>query len=244
MNINFEGKRILVTGAGQGIGRDVALRLSKYKGQVIALSKTKANLDKLVAADPSIQTVCVDLLDWKATKKAIESVLPIDLLVNNAAVAVLQPFMEVTEEDFDLSIGANVKSVVNVTQSVAADMIKRKVGGSIVNVSSQASQAALLDHSIYCATKAAVDMLSKVMALEFGPHKIRVNSVNPTVVMTDMGKLGWSDPEKAKTMKNKIPLGRFAEVHEVVDAIVFFLSDRSSMINGTMLPIDGGFLAT
>lgn len=244
MNIDFEGKRILVTGAGKGIGRDLALHLSKYKGQVIALSKTQANLDKLVAADPSIQTVCVDLLDWKASRKAIQSVLPIDLLVNNAAVAVLQPFMEVTEEDFDLSVHANVKSIVNVTQTVAADMIKRKVAGSIVNVSSQASQAALADHSIYCATKAAVDMLSKVMALEFGPHKIRVNCVNPTVVMTEMGKLGWSDPEKAKTMLNKIPLGRFAEVNEVVDAIVFFLSDRSSMINGTTLPIDGGFLAT
>lgn len=244
MNINFEGKRILVTGAGQGIGRDLALRLSKYKGQVIALSKTQANLDKLVAEDPSIQTVCVDLLDWKATKKAVQSVLPIDLLVNNAAIAVLKPFVEVTEEDYDLTFDANVKSVVNVTQTVAADMIKRKVSGSVVNVSSQASQAALADHSIYCATKAAVDMLTKVMALEFGPHNIRVNSVNPTVVMTEMGKLGWNDPAKAQVMLNKIPLGRFAEVDEVVDAIVFLLSDRSSMTNGAMLPVDGGFLAT
>ncbi|XP_078043983.1 L-xylulose reductase [Augochlora pura] len=244
MNINFEGKRILVTGAGKGIGRDLALRLAKFNGQVIALSKTKENLDQLRAQDSSIQTICVDLLDWEASRKAIQSVLPIDLLVNNAAVAVLQPFLEVTEQDFDLSFGANVKSVVNVTQVVAADMIKRKVAGSIVNVSSQASQAALANHSIYCATKGALDMLTKTMALEFGPHNIRVNSVNPTVVMTDMGKLGWSDPEKARTMLDKIPLGRFAEVDEVVDPIVYLLSDRSSMINGTMLPIDGGFLAT
>ncbi|XP_033321445.2 L-xylulose reductase [Megalopta genalis] len=244
MNINFEGKRILVTGAGKGIGRDLALRLAKFKGQVIALSKTQGNLDELRTQDPSIQTICVNLLDWEASRRAIQKVLPIDLLVNNAAVAVLQPFMEVTEQDFDLSFGANVKSIVNVTQVVAADMIRRKVAGSIVNMSSQASQAALANHSIYCATKGAVDMLTKTMALEFGPHDIRVNSVNPTVVMTDMGKLGWSDPEKARTMLDKIPLGRFAEVDEVVDAIVFLLSDRSSMINGIALPVDGGFLAT
>ncbi|XP_031840605.1 L-xylulose reductase [Nomia melanderi] len=244
MNIDFQGKRILVTGAGRGIGKELALRLSKLNAQVIALSKTKENLEKLHAEDPRIQTVCVDLLDWAAARKAVQSVLPVDLLVNNAAVAILSPFLKATEEDFDLSFNANVKTILNVSQVVAGDMIKRKVSGSIVNVSSQASQAALRDHSVYCATKGAVDMLSKTMALELGPHNIRVNTVNPTVVMTEMGKIGWSNPEKAQTMINKIPLGRFAEVDEVVDAIVYLLSDRSSMISGVQLPVDGGFLAT
>jgi len=86
-------------------------------------------------------------------------------------------------------------------------------------------------------------MVSRVMALELGPHKIRVNSVNPTVVLTSMGKMAWSDPAKAGPMLAKIPLGRFAEVEEVVDAVIFLLSDKSSMINGVALPIDGGFLA-
>ncbi|XP_076247404.1 L-xylulose reductase [Calliopsis andreniformis] len=243
MNISFEGKRILVTGAGQGIGKDLALRLSKYKGQVIALSKTQENLDKLCAEDPTIQTVCVDIRDWEATKKAVQSVLPIDLLVNNAAIAILRPFFYATEQDFDTSFNINVKAMMNISQVVAKDMIDRKVAGSIVNVSSQASMAALKDHTVYCSSKAAVDMLTKMMALELGPHNIRVNTVNPTVIMTEMGRLGWSDPEKAQTMLSKIPMGRFGEVHEVVDAIVFLLSDRSSMINGIMLPVDGGFLA-
>ena len=243
MNISFEGKRILVTGAGQGIGRELALRLSKFKGQVIGLSKTKENLDKLRAQDSSIQTVCVDLGDWDATKKAVQSVLPVDLLVNNAAVAKLKPFLDATEEEFDLSFNINVKAMMNVSQVVARDMIQRNVPGSIVNISSQASQAALRDHTVYCASKGAVDMLSKTMALELGPHNIRVNTVNPTVIMTEMGKLGWSEPEKAQSMINKIPLGRFGEVDEVVDAVVYLLSDRSSMINGVTLPVDGGFLA-
>ncbi|XP_034188912.2 L-xylulose reductase [Osmia lignaria lignaria] len=243
MNINFEGKRVLVTGAGQGIGRDIALRLSQYKAQVIALSKTKKNLEKLCAEDPRIQSVCVDLRDWDATKRAVQSVLPIDLLVNNAGVAHLKPFLDATPEDFDSIFAVNVKAIMNVSQVVARNMIERKVPGNIVNISSQASQAALKDHAVYCSSKGAVDMLSKTMALELGPYNIRVNTVNPTVIMTEMGKLGWSDPDKARTMLSKIPLGRFGEVSEVVDAVVYLLSNRSSMINGVTLPVDGGFLA-
>ncbi|XP_018303536.1 L-xylulose reductase [Mycetomoellerius zeteki] len=242
MNIIFEGKRILVTGAGQGIGKEIALRLSKYKGQVFALSRTKENLNSLVAIDPKIQPICVDLRDWDATRKAVQSILPIDLLVNNAAVARLSPFLDATPKEFDLIFDVNVKAVFNVSQIIVENMIERKHGGSIVNVSSQAAQAALKDHTVYCMSKAALDMLTKTMALEVGPHNIRVNSVGPTVVMTEMGKLGWSDPQKAQSMINKIPLGRFADVDEVVDPVIYLLSDRSSMINGACLPIDGGFL--
>ncbi|XP_014207989.1 L-xylulose reductase-like [Copidosoma floridanum] len=243
MNISFEGKRILVTGAGQGIGKDLALHLSRAKATVIALSKTKENLDALTKLDPTIQTVCVNLRDWNMTQKAVESVLPIDLLVNNAGVACLKPFVNATLEDCDLTFDVNVKSIVSVSQVVVKDMIRRKVSGSIVNVSSQASHCALKDHAIYCASKGAVDMLTKTMALELGPHNIRVNTVNPTVVMTEMGKLGWSDANKAKEMLSKIPLGRFAEIKEVNDAIVFLLSDYSSMTTGAAFPVEGGFLA-
>ncbi|CAH2291821.1 L-xylulose reductase [Pelobates cultripes] len=159
---------------------------------------------------PGVETICVDLADWSATEAALSSVGPVDLLVNNAAVAKLQPFLEVTEEVFDQSFAVNVKSALLVSQIVARQMIAREVPGAIVNVSSQASQRALQDHSVYCATKGALDTLTKVMALELGPNKIRVNAVNPTVVMTNMGRIGWSDPEKAGRMLNRIPLGRFA----------------------------------
>lgn len=244
MNISFEGKRILVTGAGQGIGRDLALRLSKYKGKVFALSKTLEFLETLKNEDSTIEIISVDIVDWNKTRKAIEKILPIDMLVNNAGVACLAPFLELSEEQFDLTMNVNVKAIFNITQIISGDMIERKIHGSIVNVSSQASSAALKDHSIYCASKGAVDMLTKSMALELGTYNIRVNSVNPTVVMTAMGRLGWDDPKKSQIMLDKIPLGRFAEVGEVVDAIVYLLSDRSSMITGVALPIDGGFLAT
>ncbi|XP_029311450.1 L-xylulose reductase isoform X1 [Cottoperca gobio] len=262
MDISFAGKRALVTGAGKEkskvvkcvqtqpviqlhyrIGRATALALARCGAKVTAVTRTQADLNSLVQECASITPVCVDLADWGATEAALQDVGPIDLLVNNAAFASLQPFLEVTPNQFDQSFNVNVKAVLHVSQIVGRGMKARGAGGSIVSVSSQASQCALRDHAVYCVTKAALDMLTKVMALELGPHQIRVNSVNPTVVMTDMGRLGWSDPEKAKTMTSRIPLGRFAEVEDVVNSILFLLSDKSNMTNGVTLPVDGGFLA-
>lgn len=144
-----------------GIGRELALRLSKYKAVVFALSKTKKNLDSLVAADSKIHPVCVDLRDWNATRKAVENILPIDLLVNNAGVGYLTSFLDATPEEFDLTFDVNVKAVLNVSQVVVKNMIERKSGGNIVNLSSQAGQAALKDHAVYCASKGALEMLFK-----------------------------------------------------------------------------------
>ncbi|XP_067005153.2 L-xylulose reductase [Anabrus simplex] len=242
MEISFATKRILVTGAGRGIGREVAKTLVKCGASVIAVCREKSLLDVLVQEVP-VTAVCVDLNDWGATHLAVKSVLPIDGLVNNAGIGIFEPFVDVKPESFDRSFNVNVKSVINVSQVVVQDLIKRKTSGSIVNVSSQASQAALKDHTVYCATKGAVDMITKVMALELGPYNIRVNSVNPTVVLTELGKAAWSDPEKAGPMLSKIPMGRFADVEEVVNAILFLLSSRASMITGVTLPVDGGFLA-
>lgn len=118
-------------------------------------------MDNLIKQDSKIKTVCVDLRNWNETKKAVQNVLPIDLLVNNAGVAFLKPFLEATPEDFDITFDVNVKAVMNVSQIVANDLIKRKISGSIVNLSSQASEAALQDHSVYCASKGALQMLTR-----------------------------------------------------------------------------------
>ncbi|XP_024913810.1 L-xylulose reductase, partial [Cynoglossus semilaevis] len=218
MEISFKDKRAVVTGAGKGIGRATALALARCGAEVVAVTRTRADLDSLTQECASIIPVCVDLADWGATEGALQNIGPVHLLVNNAACANLQSFLDVTSDNFDQSFNVNVKAVLHVSQIVARGMKARGSGGSIVNVSSQASQCALRDHTVYCATKAALDMLTKVMALELGPFQIRVNSVNPTVVMTEMGRKGWSDPEKAKAMTSRIPLGRFAEVEDVVNS--------------------------
>uniref|UniRef100_A0A8C2V8G7 Dicarbonyl and L-xylulose reductase n=1 Tax=Chinchilla lanigera TaxID=34839 RepID=A0A8C2V8G7_CHILA len=232
MELGLAGRRALVTGAGKGIGRSTVQALCAAGVRVVAVSRTQADLDSLVGECPGVEPVCVDLADWEATERALSSVGPVDLLVNNAAVALLQPFLEITKEACDRSFDVNLRAVIQVSQIVARSMIARGVPGAIVNVSSQSSQRALTNHT--------PSNWGPVMSL----LQIRVNAVNPTVVMTPMGKAYWSDPHKAKVILDRIPLGRFAEVENVVDAILFLLSDRSGMTTGSALPVEGGFLAT
>ncbi|CAG5031498.1 unnamed protein product [Parnassius apollo] len=227
-----------------GIGRGIAEQLWRTGAKVVAVSRTKSYLESLQNEYPSIDIVELDVADWSKTREIIDSLGHFDALVNNAAVGVCQPFLECTPESFDSTMAVNLKSIINISQVVARKMIANKTQGAIVNISSQASKAALKDHTIYSASKAGLDAVTRAMALELGPYGIRVNAVNPTVIMTAMGRIGWSDPDKANTMLSKIPLGRFGEVSEVVDAVLYLLSDKASMINGVELPIDGGFLAT
>ncbi|CAD7678660.1 unnamed protein product [Nyctereutes procyonoides] len=137
--------------------------------------------------------------------------------------------VDLLEASFDV----NLRAVIQVSQIVARGLIARGAPGSI---NSQPQR--LLPH------QGCHGLRTKVMALELGPHEIRVNTVNPTVVMTPMGQANWSNPQKAKTMLDRIPLGKFAEVENVVDTILFLLSDRSSMTTGSAMPVDGGFLVT
>jgi len=244
VNYDFKGKKILVTGAGAGIGRAICMKLHECGAQVYGVSRTAANLASLQASCAGLEVVSVDLSDWDSTRALLTALPAMHGVVNNAGTAVLSSFLEASPGDFDRLFSANVKQVLNVSQIFANKMIEEKIAGSIVNMSSQASQAALKDHTLYCGTKGALDMITKVGALELGQHGIRVNCVNPTVVMTEMGKKAWSHPDKAGPLLQKIPLNRFAEVEEVVGATLFLLSDSSSMVNGITLPVDGGFLAT
>lgn len=243
MEIRFDGKRALVTGAGKGIGRDIAILLAECGAQVVAVGRTGEDLASL-AREIGAETIVAELADPVAAREAAERAGPIDLLVNNAGITILQPFLDATTDAFDAIMAVNVRAVLVISQVVARGMIARGQGGAIVNLSSQASQVALVDHAAYCASKGALDQLTRVMALELGPHQIRVNAVNPTVTLTSMGALAWGDPAKGDLMKAKIPLGRFAFPRDVAHAVAYLLSDQADMIHGVMLPVDGGFLAT
>lgn len=243
MVIDFSGKRALVTGAGKGIGRDVAMTLAEYGAEVIAISRNQEDLDTLKAAI-GCQVIRADLAIPDQACLAAENAGEIDLLVNNAGITILQPFLDTTLEAFDEIMAVNVRAVLLVSQVIARKMIASGKGGAIVNVSSQSSMRALPDHTAYCASKGALDQLTRMMALELGPYNIRVNSVNPTVTLTPMGELAWSDPAKSNRMMERIPLKRFARPRDVSEVIAFLLSDQACMLNGAILPIDGGFLVT
>ncbi|KAF5277227.1 hypothetical protein FQR65_LT03933 [Abscondita terminalis] len=240
MEISFNGKTALVTGATKGIGREIAKQLVKCGADVIAVGRSDNDLESLKKEHPSIHTIKVDLKDWNATKDALKDINNVDLLVNNAAIAIVEPILNILENSVDESFAINLKSIINLTQIVAKGLISRNAPGSIVNISSQASFRGVHDLGVYSSTKGGVDAFTRVSAMEFGPHNIRVNSVNPTIVMTDMGRRTWSDPVKANAVRNRIPFKRFAEVNEVVDVVLFLLSEKASMVNGVSLPVDGG----
>uniref|UniRef100_A0A673VPU2 Carbonyl reductase 2 n=1 Tax=Suricata suricatta TaxID=37032 RepID=A0A673VPU2_SURSU len=256
-----------------GIGRDTVKALHALGARVVAVSRTDTDLDSLSKECPGIETVCVDLGDWDATQRALDNVGAVDLLVNNAAVALPQPFLEVTKEVFDRSFNVNLRSVVQISQVsrwagpgqgqrgpagsavrsgcpspgfqiVARGMIHRGVPGSIVHVSSMVAHVTIPNLAVYSSTKSAMTALTRVMAAELGQYKIRVNSVNPTVVLTSMGQKVLMDPEIARKLKERHPLKKFAETEDVVNSILFLLSDRSASTSGSAILVDAGYLVS
>ena len=243
MALSFAGKRVLVTGASKGIGQACAVRLLELGAHVIALGRDEAGLGRLVG---EVTPILADCSDAVGLARALEAEAgDVDLLVNNAGIAANAPVLEVTVEDWDATMAINCRAALLCAQYAAGSMIRREVeGGAIVNVSSQAALAALDEHAAYCASKAAMDALTRQLALELGPFGIRANSVNPTVTLTEMAAREWSDEAKAAPMKSRIPLGRFAETRDVVDAVAYLLSDGAALVSGAALPVDGGFLAS
>lgn len=237
----------LVTGAGKGIGRETVIHLSRLGHEVIALSRNADDLASL-RQETGCETLAVDLADAAATREAVRQAVagrPVAVtgLVNCAGVVHMAPFVDATVEDFDLTLAVNTRAPMVVSQEVVRELMARGLPGSVVNVSSIAAQVGTPLHTAYCASKAALDAMTRVMARELGPQGIRVNSVNPVVTLTPMGAKAWSDPARAEPMLARIPLGRFAQSADVASVIAFLLGDGAAMVNGTCIDVDGGFRA-
>lgn len=242
MSREFAGKTVLVTGAGKGIGRGTAQLMAARGARVVALSRSPEDLSTL-ADSTGCETSTVDLADVDATRAALASMPDIDLLVNCAGIAHLTPFVDTSVEALDEVMAVNLRAPMLVAQHCARGMIARRVRGAIVNVSSIAAQVGTPLHAAYCASKGALDALTRVMAVELGEHGIRVNAVDPVITLTPMAERAWSDPTKSGPMLARIPLQRFAEPLDVAHAIAWLLGDGAAMINGVSLPVDGGFRA-
>ncbi|MCM2502154.1 SDR family oxidoreductase [Aureimonas altamirensis] len=240
--MDLSGRRILVTGAGKGIGRATALLLARLGARVVAVGRTAADLESL-SGETSCETVQADLADSEAVEGLIARAGKVDDLVNCAGTTTLEPAMDFRLETFEEIMAVNVRAPLALSRDFARQAIDRGAGGSIVNVSSIASTVGIRDHLVYCASKGALDAATRVMALEYGPHGIRANAVNPVVTLTPMAVKAWSDADKARPMLQRIPMGRFVEPEEVAEAVAFLLGPAAAMLNGICLPVDGGFTA-
>lgn len=233
---------ILVTGASGGIGAATVRRLVADGADVIASGRDEDKLARL-AKETGCQTLTFELASEESVKEALEG---LDLwgVVNCGGFGgeIATP-MDTDIDVFDKVISVNARGALLVTKYVSQSMVRLGHGGAIVNVSSQASLVALKGHISYGSSKAALDNITRVSALELGPHGIRVNSVNPTVVMTPMSAWYWGREDIEKPFLEQMPLGRWATEDEIAAPIVFLLSDDASMITGVSLPIDGGFCA-
>ncbi len=237
---DFTGRTILVTGASGGIG-GATVRLLRQRGaDVLAGGRNEEALAAL-AEETGATPLPFELTEEDGVRAAIEG-RDLDGVVNCGGWGgAIETPQDADVEVFDKVMAINARSTLLVTKYASREMIRRGQGGSIVNVSSQASLVGLAGHIAYGSSKAAMDNITRVAALQLGEHGIRVNSVNPTVVMTPMSAWYWGRPEIEGPFLEQMPLGRWATEEDIAGPIVFLLGDEAGMISGVTLPIDGGY---
>lgn len=243
-DFSLSGKLAVVTGAASGIGAAIAEGFAA-KGARVAL--LDMNLDAAGARAgglPDARAFACNVTDAASIADAVAAVRAemgeIDILVNSAGIVDLAPAEEISDTAWTRTIDVNLTGSFLMARAVGRAMIAAGQGGRIVNLASQAGSVAIDGHVAYCASKFGIIGVTKTLALEWGRHGITVNSISPTVVLTDLGRKAWDGP-KGEAMKAQIPAGRFAEPHEIAAAAVFLASDEAAMINGADLLVDGGY---
>lgn len=245
---DLTGKKAVVTGAGRGLGRDIAAGLARYGADVTLWSRTASELEETAAIvraeGRNAWTQPVDITDVKRTAELAEEAAAImgrvDILVNNAGVNKPQPAEEVDEERWDQIMNINLKGAFFCAQAFGKIMI-RQGGGKIINTSSQAGKVALPNRVAYCASKGAVDQLTRVMAYEWARHGITVNAVAPTFVATSMTEKSMRDEATREYIFSKLRLPRIARASEVTAGVLYLASPGADIVTGQILYIDGGW---
>jgi len=244
-------RNALVTGAGKGIGKACAIALAEAGADLIIVSRTQGDLLSVQKTINKLKRKCTsiicDVTNYTEMKKLFAQIKKIDVLVNNAGTNIPEHFTKIKKENMDYVVDLNLKAAFHVAQFSAHIMLKskkrKKIGGSIINMSSQLGHVGAPNRTVYNMTKFGIEGLTKGMAIDLAKDNIRVNTVCPTFVKTPMVKKFFKDKKFMQTMLNNIPLSRFATVSDVATAVVFLASDASSMITGSSFMIDGGWTA-
>ena len=243
---DFDGRTALVTGGAGGIGLAIARQLAEGGARVVLVDLERQALDVAAAslAEPRHHlALAVDVTRPEGVEQAVATVLEatgrIDILVNSAGVALLEPAGEVSEAAWERTLAVNLTAPLLLAQAVAPAM-RRQRHGRIINLASQASVVALRRHAAYCASKAGLVGLTRVLALEWASDGITVNAISPTVVDTPLGRKAWAG-QVGEAMRALIPTGRFAQPEEVARLAVFLAGTHAGMLTGENIVIDGGY---
>ena len=250
-NYNLKNKTAIVTGAGKGLGRACAIALAEAGANLVIISRTQKDLNEVSKKIKKLRVKCksyvCDITNYNEIKEIINKQTKIDILINNAGNNIPEHFTKVKTKNMEYLVKINTVATFNLAQLCALKMIKsknrKKIGGSIVNMSSQMGHVGGPIRSVYNMNKWGLEGLTKGMSLDLAKYNIRVNTVCPTFVVTPMTKKFLKNQKFKRETLNNIPLGRFAELSEVSSAVVFLASDAASMITGTSLLVDGGWTA-
>lgn len=244
-SFRLDGKRALVTGAGRGIGLAAAAALADAGAHVVMAARTRSELEDaasaIAAAGGSAEVLVLDVLDDTAVRAAVGAQAPFNVLVNNAGGNRPQPFVDFKTEDLDFLLDLNVRAAFIVAQAVAKRMVDTGTKGALIHISSQMAFTTGPGRSVYSATKAALEGLSRGIAAELAPHGIRSLTLCPTFVETPLAAKMLEKKEFRDYVLTKIKLGRIGQVEDLMGAIVFLASDAAGLMTGTQMLIDGGW---
>lgn len=246
-SFRLDGRRALVTGASRGIGMGAAVALADAGAAVTLAARSQKELDALVAAiterGGAAESLVLDVTDLDVTEQALASRPAFHILVNNAGLNRPGPMLNASVEDFDAVMNVNVRAAYFVAKHVVAKMLAENIEGSIINTSSQMGHVGGIDRTIYCASKFALEGMTKALAIEVGKQRIRVNTICPTFIATPLTAETLKNPERVDWIMSKIKLDRIGEIEDVMGPIVFLASDASALITGSSLLVDGGWTA-
>jgi NAD(P)-dependent dehydrogenase (short-subunit alcohol dehydrogenase family) len=246
-SMQVQGKRAIVTGAGRGIGLACAAALAEAGAHVVLAARSKGQIEAAAAAinagGGSAEAAELDVTNLDAIEDVVARTGPFDVLVNNAGLAKHAPLLEIGPDEYDPVMDVNARAVFFMTKAVVKGMVDQGIKGSIIHISSQMGHIGGPKRVVYCGSKSAVEGMTKAMAIELGPHGIRVNTVCPTFIETDLTRAALEDKEFRKWVESKIQLRRVGQPEDIMGPIVFLASDASSLITGTSLMVDGGWTA-
>lgn len=245
-SFSLNGRSALVTGASSGIGQGCAVALAEAGAHVVATARgadrLNATVDAMKAKGLSAEAAVLDQSDLTALEPFMDA-RSFDVIVNCAGAARHVPALDTTPEDYDAVANLNLRSAYFLSSWSAKKMIAEERQGSIIHMSSQMGHVGGIDRTVYCATKHGLEGMVKAMAIEWGPNRIRINTIGPTFIRTPLTQATFDNPERRAWVEGKIKLGRVGEVADIMGAVVYLASDASALVTGTSLVIDGGWTA-